>query len=210
MLRALCECLHIRGAKNSVVFENSYTLKIICISFIINKKTLIDLHADVLMKSWFLPHRLLRSRSSSMLWWSRISANSLCENPRIPRLSFLSVQRTVVQVSLNLWKIFFFNIPSLVGLPRRKIQNPWLAIYFINWENVLKSLVKIKRHAKISINDLLINIFQLWKIWHRLRIIQIDKDTIIRASDINLSSLKWLIKWWNTKQSKHFSAQSIE
>ena len=38
MLRALCECLHIRGAKNSVVFENSYTLKIICISFIINKK----------------------------------------------------------------------------------------------------------------------------------------------------------------------------
>ena len=72
---------------------------------------------------------------------------------------------------------YFFNIPSLVGLPRRKIQNPWLAIYFINWENVLKSLVKIKRHAKISINDLLINIFQLWKIWHRLRIIQIDKDT---------------------------------
>jgi hypothetical protein len=27
MLRALCECLHIRGAKNSAVFENSHTLK---------------------------------------------------------------------------------------------------------------------------------------------------------------------------------------
>ena len=38
MLRALCECLHIRGAKNSVVFENSHSLKMICISFIINKK----------------------------------------------------------------------------------------------------------------------------------------------------------------------------
>jgi transposase len=33
---------------------------------------------------------------------------------------------------------------------------------------------------------------------------QIDMDT-----DVNLSSLKWLMKWRNTKQSKHFSAQSI-
>ena len=38
MLRALCECFRIRGAKNSVVFENSHTLKMICISFIRNKK----------------------------------------------------------------------------------------------------------------------------------------------------------------------------
>jgi hypothetical protein len=38
MLRALCKCLHIRGAKNSVVFENSHTLKMIYISFIISKK----------------------------------------------------------------------------------------------------------------------------------------------------------------------------
>ena len=51
--------LHIRGAENSVVFEKSHTLKMICIrdkikndiSFIINKKTLIHLPAGVLMKS---------------------------------------------------------------------------------------------------------------------------------------------------------------
>jgi hypothetical protein len=36
MLRALCECL--QGAKNNVVFENSHTLKMIYISFIMNKK----------------------------------------------------------------------------------------------------------------------------------------------------------------------------
>ena len=38
MLRALCKCLHIRRANNSVVFENSRTLKMIYISFIMNEK----------------------------------------------------------------------------------------------------------------------------------------------------------------------------
>jgi hypothetical protein len=41
MLCTLCNCLQIRGAKNSgVVFENSRTLKMICVSFIINKKNI--------------------------------------------------------------------------------------------------------------------------------------------------------------------------
>ena len=52
MLRALCECLQIRGAKNSIVFENGHTLKIIFISFIINKKSLIHLPAIVF---WWNP-----------------------------------------------------------------------------------------------------------------------------------------------------------
>ena len=44
--------------------------------------------------------------------------DSLCENPleipRIPRLSFLSVQRTYVELVNDI----LFDIPSLVGLPR--------------------------------------------------------------------------------------------
>ena len=133
MLRVPCECLHIWGAKNSVVFENNHRLKMIYISFIINKKTLIHLPVNVYYE--ILPHCLLRLRSSSMLWWNRISVNSLCESPRIPRnslcesrhipryslckspriprLSFLSFQRTYVELVNNI----LFDIPSLVGLP---------------------------------------------------------------------------------------------
>jgi hypothetical protein len=48
MLRALCEWLHTLGAKNSVVFENSHTLKMICISFIINKKNF-----NTFTRCWF-------------------------------------------------------------------------------------------------------------------------------------------------------------
>jgi hypothetical protein len=156
MLRALCECLHIRGAIKSVFFEKSHTLKMICIrdkikndiSFIINKKTLIHLPAGVLMKSWFLPHRLLRSRCSSMLcqlWWSRISANSLCERktPVLPGfLSFPSKGRFGSSI-VELVNDILFD-PHLLVFHEREIHKPWLAIYFIKWENVLKSLVKIK------------------------------------------------------------------
>jgi hypothetical protein len=42
-----------------------------------------------------IPWNLLFLAYSRMpVWWSRILANSLCENSRISRLSFLSVQRT--------------------------------------------------------------------------------------------------------------------
>jgi hypothetical protein len=107
ILRALCE------AKNSVVFENSHTLKMICISFIINKKTLMHLPAYFLMKSWFLPHRLLRSRSSFMLWWSRNSA----KDPVFPRfLSFPSKGRLFKYRWT--YQRYFFLYTLTVGLPR--------------------------------------------------------------------------------------------
>jgi hypothetical protein len=56
----------------------------------------------------------------------------------------------------------------------------WLgrsAIYFVKWKNFLKSLVKINTYAKISINDLL-TYSNYGNIWYRLRIMQIDKDTL--------------------------------
>jgi hypothetical protein len=40
-----------------------------------------------------------------------------------------------------------FDPHLLVFHERENIQKPWLAIYFIKWENVLKSLVKIKKHT---------------------------------------------------------------
>ena len=71
-----------------------------------------------------IPWNLLFLAYSRMpVWWSRILANSLCENPRISRLSFLSVQRMYVELVNDI----LFDIPSLVGLPR--IGNTE-AIYF--------------------------------------------------------------------------------
>ena len=116
--------------------------------------SLIHLPAGVLMKSWFLPHRLLRPRSSSVLWCSRISTNPPCESPRIPTFSFL--RKDGCSSIVDLVNDTLFDIHSLVvTFHEREIQKPWLTIYFIKWENFLKSLVKIKTHAKISINDLL-------------------------------------------------------
>jgi hypothetical protein len=80
-----------------------------------------------------------------MIWWGRISANSLCESPRIPRLFILSVQRTVVQVSLNLSTIFVLIYPHLLVIHEREIQiKPWLAIYFI---------YKMRKRSKIIAED---------------------------------------------------------
>jgi hypothetical protein len=108
--------------------------------------------------------------------------------------------------TLNLSTICLCAIPSLVGLPRTgtKPSLGQLAIYFIKCENFLKSLLRIKTHSKISINDLL-----TYSNYEKYDIAKNNADWQGYASDVNLSSLKWLIKWRNTKQSNVFSTQSI-
>ena len=134
MLRALCKYLYKwHYALVGPVHKINCKSLMIYISFIFNKnfKTFTRCF---LMKSWFLPHRLQLSRSSSMLWWSRISANSMFR-PYIPRLSFLSVQRTYVELVNDI----LFDIPLLLGLPRTGNTEAMISHVFY----------KTRKHSKI-------------------------------------------------------------
>jgi hypothetical protein len=98
-------------SKNNVVFENSYTLKIICISFIINKKTLIHLPAGVLMKSYFLPmftqfvHALMEQDFGELAM--RKPPYSMAFFPFRPKDGCSSIVELVNDI--------IFDIPSLVA-----------------------------------------------------------------------------------------------
>jgi hypothetical protein len=120
MLRALCECLQIRGAKNSVVFENSHTLKMICISFIINKKNfntftrrcfdeiLIPAPSPTTFTQFV--HALMEQDFGELLLAMRKPPYSQAFFPFRPKDGCSSI--------VELVKDILFYIPSLVGLPR--------------------------------------------------------------------------------------------
>jgi hypothetical protein len=131
------------------------------------------------MKSWFLTH----SPDTFMQFVHALMEQDFGEtryekSPVFPGfLSFPSKGR--IRWTCQRYSLWY--IPPLVGLPRMgDTEAMWLgrsAIYFVKWENFLKSLVKINTYAKISINDLL-TYSNYGNIWYRLRIMQIDKDTL--------------------------------
>ena len=118
------------GRKNSVVFENSRTLKIICISFIINKKTLVHLPAGVLMKSEFLPtftqfvHALMEQDFGELAM--RKPPYSMAFFPFRPKDGCSSIVELVNDIIF-----IYLHLLHIVGLPRTGNTEAMISHYFI-------------------------------------------------------------------------------